>query len=86
VLPGVSLNISKSGLSASFGPKGLKLTVGPKGIRKTAGIPGTGLYYTEHEKYQDTGQPQQSSGGLLKAFLYLILAVIVFFVMYHLLK
>lgn len=46
VIPGITLNFSKSGVSTSFGPKGLKYTVGPKGTRYTAGIPGTGLYYT----------------------------------------
>ena len=46
ILPGLTLNLSKSGPSFSFGPRGLKYTVGPRGTRKTFGIPGTGLYYT----------------------------------------
>jgi len=51
VAPGVTVNVSKSGLSTSFGPRGAKFTVGPKGVRKTAGIPGTGLYYTQQGGY-----------------------------------
>ncbi len=48
VLPGVKLNLSKSGGSVSVGPKGLKLNVNSKGkARVTAGIPGTGVYYTK---------------------------------------
>lgn len=47
ILPGITLNISKSGVSFSFGVKGLKYTVGPKGRRTTLGIPGTGLSYTK---------------------------------------
>ena len=31
ILPGVTLNISKSGASLSFGVRGAKYTVGPKG-------------------------------------------------------
>ena len=46
IAPGVTINVSKSGLSTSFGPKGAKITVGKRGIRKTVGIPGTGMYYT----------------------------------------
>jgi len=47
ILPGLSLNFSKSGASLSVGPRGAKVTVGPRGVRTTVGIPGTGLYYTE---------------------------------------
>jgi Protein of unknown function (DUF4236) len=46
IAPGVTINVSKSGLSTSFGPRGAKITVGKRGVRKTVGIPGTGLYYT----------------------------------------
>lgn len=46
IVPGVTLNLSKSGGSVSFGPRGSKLTVGPRGRRATVGIPGTGLFYT----------------------------------------
>jgi len=46
ILPGLTLNLSKSGASLSVGPPGAKLTFGPKGTRATVGIPGTGMYYT----------------------------------------
>jgi hypothetical protein len=46
IAPGVTINVSKSGLSTSFGPRGAKITVGKRGVRKTVGIPGTGIYYT----------------------------------------
>ncbi|OQA89177.1 MAG: Tetratricopeptide repeat protein [bacterium ADurb.Bin236] len=51
IAPGVTLNLSKSGLSTSFGPRGAKFTVGPKGTRQTVGLPGTGLYYTTSHGY-----------------------------------
>jgi len=47
LLPGVTLNLSKSGGSISLGPRGAKLTLGPRGKRTTFGIPGTGLSYTK---------------------------------------
>ena len=47
LLPGVRLNISKSGVSASVGPRGLTLNIGRKGARGTVGLPGTGLSYSE---------------------------------------
>lgn len=62
VIPGVTLNFSKSGVSTSFGPKGLKYTVGKSGSRFTAGIPGTGIYYTTSMK---GGKNQKSVPALV---------------------
>jgi hypothetical protein len=45
VLPGVRINLSKSGASASVGPRGADVNVGPRGVTTNAGIPGTGLSY-----------------------------------------
>ncbi len=49
VLPGMTVNLSKSGASMSFGVRGAHYTVGPRGRRVTVGLPGTGLYYTQHD-------------------------------------
>ena len=47
ILPGVTLNLSKSGVSTSVGRRGAKVTLGgSRGPRATVGIPGTGLSYT----------------------------------------
>jgi len=46
ILPGVTLNLSKSGGSVSAGPHGARVTLGSQGSRVTLGIPGTGLFYT----------------------------------------
>lgn len=46
ILPGVSLNFSKSGVSTSLGPRGAKVTIGHGKVRQTVGIPGTGISYT----------------------------------------
>lgn len=57
LLPGVTLNLSKSTASLSFGPRGAKYTVSPRGNRATAGIPGTGLFYTVHDPGGDKRSP-----------------------------
>ncbi|WP_439570119.1 DUF4236 domain-containing protein [Roseovarius mucosus] len=48
--PGVTLNLSKSNASLSLGPRGAKYTISPRGNRATAGLPGTGLFYTVHDR------------------------------------
>lgn len=47
ILPGVRINLSKSGASASLGPRGADVNIGRDGITTNAGIPGTGLSYRE---------------------------------------
>lgn len=47
ILPGVRLNLSKSGLSTSLGPKGARLNLSKRGLRQTTSIPGTGIYHTQ---------------------------------------
>jgi len=46
-MPGVRINLSKSGISTSVGPRGAKVTYGPKGTYVNVGVPGTGLYTRE---------------------------------------
>jgi len=46
IIPGLTLNLSKSGASLSLGPPGAKLTISQRSTRLTLGIPGTGLFYT----------------------------------------
>ncbi len=47
ILPGVRINLSKSGASASIGPRGADVNIGKDGITANAGIPGTGLSYRQ---------------------------------------
>jgi hypothetical protein len=49
LLPGLRLNLSRSGTSVSVGHRGAWYTVGPHGHRRvTPGLPVTGLFYAEH--------------------------------------
>ena len=43
VLPGVRLNVSKSGISTSIGAAPFTVNIGPRGVYRTASLPGTGL-------------------------------------------
>ena len=45
ILPGVRVNLSKSGASTSIGPRGADVNIGRDGVTTNAGIPGTGLSY-----------------------------------------
>jgi hypothetical protein len=60
ILPGVTLNFSKRGVSTSVGVRGAHVTVGRRGIRRTVGIPGTGVYYTS---VSGRGRRPTGSGG-----------------------
>jgi len=43
IIPGVHLNISRSGISTSVGVRGASLTLGKQGTYLNTGIPGTGV-------------------------------------------
>ena len=57
ILPGVRLNVSKSGMSTSIGTRGATVNIGKRGVRGTVGIPGTGISYSER---LDSSSPQQA--------------------------
>jgi len=60
VAPGVTLNLSKRGVSASFGPRGAKATIGTSGRRYSVGLPGTGLFWREDVTYRKGGSSGQN--------------------------
>lgn len=53
ILPGVTVNLGKRGISTSFGVRGARVNIGRKGVRSTLGIPGTGISYTKYESYKN---------------------------------
>ncbi len=61
VIPGVRLNLSKSGLSCSIGGAPLTMNIGPRGVYGTASIPGTGISYRERFGGGSETQPQPSA-------------------------
>lgn len=65
IMPGVRINISKSGVSTSVGPRGLSMTMGRNGTYLNAGLPGTGLSYRERiDKPSRAPDTQPPVGGL----------------------
>ncbi|HET6844122.1 MAG TPA: DUF4236 domain-containing protein [Candidatus Angelobacter sp.] len=48
IIPGLKLNLSRTGLSASISSGPLTVNVGPHGLTGTSSIPGTGISYREH--------------------------------------
>jgi uncharacterized protein DUF4236 len=42
ILPGIRLNLSRSGISTSVGVRGAHVTVGHGKVRTTVGLPGSG--------------------------------------------
>jgi hypothetical protein len=60
ILPGLTLNLSKTGASLSAGVRGAHVTVSPKGIRQTVGLPGSGIFYTEYEKHGGQAKGESS--------------------------
>ena len=66
IVPGVRLNISKSGISFTFGKKGASVNVGKDGAYLNTSIPGTGLY--NRQKIYSTKKKKSSSKSNSKDF------------------
>jgi hypothetical protein len=52
IIPGVRLNMSKSGPSVSLGVPGARLNIGTQGVRTTVGIPGTGASIIDRKSWK----------------------------------
>jgi len=52
LLPGVKVNVSKSGPSLSVGRPGATLNFGKRGTRTTVGIPGTGISHVTQRSWR----------------------------------
>lgn len=88
ILPGVHVNISKSGTSWSVGPRGAKVNFGKRGTYVTTGIPGTGIYsrtkvsgnnmynHRTQSNNADSGYEIKNYTGCLFSFICYALAVI----------
>ena len=70
LIPGVKLNMSKSGPSISVGGKGLTYNVGGKGTRTTASIPGSGMSYTTRKSIGNSPVSRYAMMALMVAIAY----------------
>lgn len=64
---GLSLNISKSGISTSVGGRGATLNISKRGTRTTLGLPGTGLSYRSPTQPWNDGAGTASSSATPRA-------------------
>jgi hypothetical protein len=70
ILPGVTLNFSRSGVSTSLGVRGAHVTFNRQGVRQTVGLPGSGLFYTTFRRYGAApSQPPQNYTRLPPGYL-----------------
>lgn len=58
IAPGITINVSRSGVSTTIGSKGASVNIGKNGTYLNTGIPGTGIY--DRQKI-DGGTSRQSS-------------------------
>lgn len=66
LIPGLRLNLSKSGLSASIGGAPLTLNVSSRGVFGTASLPGTGIQFRQSLNSQKGHSAEDDDpGGLL---------------------
>lgn len=81
ILPGLKINLSKTGASVSVGKRGMSYNIGKRGIRTTVGLPGSGVSYSTYSP-NDT-KPVKSTK--LTSFLWLcfVLAVIIITAIYN---
>ncbi len=61
ILPGVKINLSKSGVSTSLGGRGASVNFGKRGVRTTVGLPGTGISYSSINSAPKTSTSQNAT-------------------------
>ena len=69
LLPGVKVNVSKTGMSITIGGKGFHLNLSKRGVMQTTNLPGKGLSHRSYifksdqdeEEKEDTREDKPSS-------------------------
>ena len=64
ILPGVTINLSRKGVSTSVGVTGARVTYGHGEKRTTIGMPGTGISHTEVERITPAKPPPRPTPAL----------------------
>lgn len=62
LLPGVHLNVSRSGISTSVGMRGASVTFGKRGTYTNVGLPGTGISWRGRLPNQPDNAPHAAGG------------------------
>jgi hypothetical protein len=79
VMPGVSINLSKTGVSTTLGVKGFHSNISKRGVRTTVSAPSTGLSYSHLYKQQrpTLSNPQQARNKRIASISCLTLAALI---------
>jgi len=78
LLPGVRINLSKTGISTSIGPRGASLNLRGGKKRLTTSIPGTGFSQVHNLDSREPTSERQHSAWWLVLVVVLLLAFAVF--------
>ena len=81
ILPGIRVNLSKSGRSVSVGRPGATVNLSKRGTRTTVGVPGAGISYSKVIKAVKVTQTREPESSLVIAviFLFLLFALVCIF-------
>ena len=82
LLPGLRVNLSKSGIGLSAGGHGATYSVGPNGERSTIGVPGTGVSYLKWRSRRRMAE-RGSGWGALVTLAWAAFAVLVLFLLFE---
>jgi hypothetical protein len=74
LLPGMRINLSKSGPSLSVGRRGATMNFGSKGTKMTVGLPGSGMSYSK--KLSAPEPSNRPSAGRIIAVIVIIGAIV----------
>jgi hypothetical protein len=90
IIPGVRLNLSRSGVSTSIGSRGAWYTFGSGRRRTTVGVPGSGLSYSRQVRTQHGDRPAEGSQGkqpsAARGFAWLLVLAVVVYVAVRLVR
>lgn len=82
LLPGIRINLSKTGASLTAGVRGAHVNIGKTGVHETIGIPGTGLSYRTGNLAKAGTSPKtpaqpRYSAGLVRFIIFMVFVVLV---------
>lgn len=90
LLPGLRINLSKTGVSTSIGRPGATINIGRGKVKATVGLPGSGLSYNETSKLGDDERASEghqaeapASRGSLAPVLIIVFILLVLYLMAH---
>ncbi len=82
LMPGVRVNLSKSGTSISVGGRGFTTNYSKRGTRTTVGVPGSGLSYStfspSRKKSKNISSAKNSSNSVWGWAVMIVIGIIIF--------